>query len=276
MSLLGRKASRISLSEDCALRVVPLLRQHGLVAAVSEDRYVHRPDVGKGGWSNSLSEILPPGADRGDVYVYVTLNDAEMLAAVEAEGDGDSENFGRLLGIPDCCRVAYEENLSGTASPQNDPVPATALRTRSPPPHCCWNNIAAQYFGYSLLSFAPCSLDCLHARRVALDSFEVLLALERRLALRFYRAHRSHIIYSEWEGVHRLAGAAKFEGGVLRYSAVESTAESRLAEALRDGDTLRPMSPALFEVYKGNVLLSSWGRDRDAGVALFLCGGEEV
>jgi hypothetical protein len=271
-AVVGWKVARIALPEHPILAIVPVLRDFGLAVAISEDSYIHRPDVGKGGWSNTHAEVVTDGSGRGDYYVYIAKADAMMLTAVEAEGDGDNEIFGDTLGIPQCCREAYAQYINIARTKQNDVTPITAHRTVSRPPHSGWNNIAAQYFGASLISFAPCSLECSAAQAISRTTFELIHSYDPNLAEWFYNCHFSNIIYSERDGIHWLKESVWIASDELAYdpACVQSTADGPLAETLSRGNRLRPKSPQSFELVHNDVSVSVIDSPE---IALFLCRG---
>lgn len=265
----GWRVARVALSERTVLLVVPFLRRHGLAAAVSYERYVHELDVGKGGWSNRVARILPDDALEGDLYVYVADTAKTVLEAAAAEADGDPECFGDVLGIPYCCRKAYTSRLEVVRREQNDPIWSTLLGTTALPPYSLWNNVAAQYFGYALLSFAPCSMACPAASERAQAAWRLIGSVAPALAERFRAEHASEIVYSEREGVHRLVGA-KWVGDRLYYEGACSTAETVLSRQLRMGDALEPVSARSFQLWQGDRLIRVVGESE--GMGLFLCG----
>lgn len=271
-AVVGWKVARIALPEHPILTIVPVLRDFGLAVAISEDSYIHRPDVGKGGWSNTHAEVVTDGSGRGDYYVYIAKADAMMLTAVEAEGEGDSEIFGDTLGIPQCCREAYAEYINIARAKQNDVTPMTAHRTVSRPPHSGWNNLASQYFGASLISFAPCSLECSAAQAISRTTFSLIRSYDPNLADLFYNCHFSNMIYSERDGIHWLKESVWTDSGFFAYdpACVQSTSGGPLAEAFLRGNRLRPKSQQSFELVHNDGSISQ--RD-DPEIALFLCGG---
>lgn len=270
-ALVGWKVARIVLIESSILVVVPELRKHGFAVTFSEDSYIHKPDIGKGGWSNTVAEIILGGGKRGDYYVYIARNEPDMLAAIEADGQGHSDDFGRFLSIPTCCRQNYVAFSVNAHTVQNDCTPMTALNTHSQPPHLGWNNIAAQYFGYSLISFAPCSLECAAAQNISQAVYNLLWAYDSRFAKLFFDSHHSNIIYSEYQGIHRLRASQWNSDGELLYQSdeMDSTAQSRLSEALAAGSRIRFIAPQFFEIYGDDSLIARWDSSE---LAFFLCG----
>ena len=265
----GWKVARIALSPQAAIAVVPVLRRHGLGVAVGEHCYVHAPDQGKAGWSNRLARVAGDDEDVGDVYVYVAHNERVMIEAADAESHGDNEGFGEALAIPPCCREAYGRYLTVIRERQNDPLWSTVLGTQQVWAHHSWNNVAAQYFGRSLLSFAPCSLDCVAAEGMARRAFELLEKIDPDLAASFLDAQRSHVVFSDLCGVHRLERAYR-EGDVLRFAGVCSTGTSDLGQMLAAADGLRPQSTQRFDLLRGDQVLARI--EPDAACGLFLCG----
>ena len=250
----GWKVARVPMSPATAIDVVPLLRRNGVGVAVSEHRFVHAKDEGKGGWSNRLARLAHRDENVGDVYVYVGRDERMMIDAAEAESEGDGALFGEALGIPKCCRDAFDGHLQAVIEHQNDPIIVTILGTLSPPPHRPWNNIASQYFGRCLLSYAPCSLDCRASAELARRTHALLEQVAPDEASAVLNAQRLAYVFTDRDGVHRLEGSA-LDGGILRYDGVSSTLDSPLRRRLLAADGLQVSSIGSAKLQFGNGVM---------------------
>ena len=267
----GWKVARVPISPRAAIAVVPLLRRHGVAVAVSEHRFVHEPDQGKGGWSNRLARVVEDDADVGDVYVYAAQDERLIIVAADAEADGDNNLFGEILAIPACCRAAFARHLELVRAHQNDPIHTTIAGTITAPPHGPWNNIAAQYFGRCLLSYAPCSLDCEASTERARLAHALLEQVDRNEARAFLDAHRCSYVFSDRQGVHRL-DTFRIEDGVLRFNGVTSTVDGPLRRRLIAADGLKASSLCSFEMLSRLEVVDAI--EDSARLALFWCGDD--
>lgn len=262
----GRKASRLFLSEKVVVAVVPTLRRWGAVVGVSDVRYISCPAPGMNGWRHGMRVSANPR--KGHLRVYVASTLSAMLEAARADQARDDERLGRALGIPACCRKGYARHLSLIRDRGGDPLWSTIAGTGTSPSHSPWTNGAAQYFGHSLLSFAPCSLSCGKAALKARDSLRLLESVDERWGRCFQVAHVSDIVYSSRKGIHRLLGTHWREGR-LHYQGVQSTAGGPLARRLRAADAIEPLGITRFRIWRGEK--RSWEATADDEMALFFC-----
>lgn len=202
----GLKVSRVCLQPDQAEYLANLAEEFEFFLAASSRRVEHRKDLGKGGWSNSVLEVHPIDGTTGDFELFVATEQGLAESACEYEAKGDDDKFGRLLGIPECCRIRYLEWQSVAARKQNDFVPLIAKATVWDPPFEPMNNILAQYFGYSLLSHFPCSFDCRFSSKLSSKFYNFLFSEKPSIADLFMKHQHSNVLYSEYSGIIELPG----------------------------------------------------------------------
>jgi len=252
----GLKIARTCLTDPDLDELIAAALPNGLHVVASEEKYVHRLDEGKGGWSNSIAATVGSDDPNGLRNVYISLERWSGQDAMHYEESSRQHEFGRSLGIPECCIDAYMRGHPAAAAGQNDFVPIVLANTQESAPYDYWNNYVAQYFGRSLLSFFPCSFVCKEAAKVAQTTFAVLAEVDRRWAERFSKAHRSNILYTEYSGLHQFE--EQYDNGWIAYDAkrCRSTEHTSLATLLREGDRLRVVSKNEVEIYKGTQLIS--------------------
>ena len=85
---------------------------------------------------------------------------------------------------------------------QNDFVLYVLENTLSKPPYNYWNNYVSQYFGYSLLSFFPCSFDCKKSINLSRKVYEILYKTYPSFADKFLFFHKQNILYTEYRGIY--------------------------------------------------------------------------
>jgi hypothetical protein len=195
-------------------------------------RYFGRRDIGKGGWSNSFAT---PGANtesKGDWLVYVAASQKAARLSRDYEEAGRENDFGASLGIPECCRAFYLAQQAQAMKKQNDYVPLVLENTADPPPYDRWNNYVAQYFGYSLLSFFPCSFNCRSAATTSRSTYEFLRMVCPSFARRFVKMQRWSILYTEYRGLYLFENSSYREGR-LTYDS------SRIHTTLPNGAMMR-------------------------------------
>ena len=251
----GLKVTRLSATDLDVAKLERLLPSYGIEVAVGDVKYGIALDAGKGGWANRFTAPVPADSPEGFWKLYLALDPSLMSRAREHDARGADNVLGESLGIPDCCRVFYDAFAKRAFEKQGDLVPLTFLNTPAGYPFNCWNNSASQYFGYSLLSFSPCSFDCPKAAEVATKTYAFLHQIDAGFADRFLEHHRRSILYTEYDGVFSLVDA-EYDAGVLRYRAVEgTTTEGAVASALANGDRIVSRASNAFTIQAGVTVL---------------------
>ena len=270
----GLKVARTCMSDDDLLTFLPVAEQNNLKVALSPEKYMHRRDIGKGGWSNSLECAVPTDHEAGLFNVYIATDKYMADLGLKTEAHNYEDEFGLLLGIPECCRNAYMEGHELARLKQNDLVPIVLDNTTGHPPYNFWNNYVAQYFGRALLSFFPCSFNCTFSADLAQRSFSVLQQCSESWADHFINSQQTNILYTEYLGVHQFPGSFYGEGW-LKYDPwlIESTETTEVSQCLTDGDRLKVLDRHGVEIYNGNLLLTRL-QDEDVSVCIFVGDGD--
>ncbi len=270
LALCQEKLARLILSTQAILKIGPILKNYNIPMAIGKLRIIQKADQGKGGWSNLIETVYQNDDKPGFYHIYISTQIEKIEVALEAEGNGEYDLFGEILNIPKCCRNAYGNYLHTILKKQNDVTPMTSHNTTSFPPHNFWANIASQYFGYSLLSFAPCSLNCQYSQKISQNTYKLLLKYDRIIAEKFFQMHQSNIIYHEYFGIHCLQNSLWKSNNILTYDPCKilSTSKSQLSTALRQGTCIKYLSQKSFYILNNTEVISAWCGD---DVALFLC-----
>jgi hypothetical protein len=204
------KVARIAVRPALLNQTVACLNQLDLVFHVLPDLIFAKRDIGKGGWSNKYDEREDLSASKGDHAVYVSTSQKNLTQAVNADIHGDEGEFGTNLGIPSCCVDFYLTNQDAAYQKQNDFVPLVAANTKYLHSFNFWNNYVSQYFGYSFLSFFPCSFTCEHAARMAQNTYDLMYSILPVEADEIVHFQKQPILYTEYRGIYLFEGA-KFE-----------------------------------------------------------------
>lgn len=261
------KIARASLTEDKIGQLRAIAERHGLTIVAGATQWVPCADRGKGGFANRGRPIAD--ADEGGVrHVYIasdaTLADTGKLL----DEAGEDDLFGALLGIPACCRDAFERSKHLAAEKQYDFVPYVLENTQGSMPYDWRLNYLAQYFGFSLLSFFPCSFCCPAAAKVAERTLQMLVRCDADWADGFVELQRTNILYTEYDGLHLFRG--RFCDGRILYEPghLRSTESTALAELLQKGDRLDVRGKHDVEVYRGSTKLGELASE-DVCMCLF-------
>lgn len=268
LAAAGVKVSRLSVS-DVELQFLSCLAdQFGFFLLPSDERYLPRRDVGKGNYCNAFERLAGPNETRGLRNVYIASDESLVEAAKLLEKAVDDELFGALLGIPRCCRNAYQRFLPIASAKQFDLVPLILANTPGPLPYDSWVNYPAVYFGRSLLSFFPCSFRCTAAGAIARSTYGMLAGCDEAWANSFLDLQRSNILYTEYHGVHLFR--QPLVDGWIRYGASDfiSTEPTALAALIRRGDRLEVCGKRLAHVYSGAERIAIL-QGEDVGVCVF-------
>lgn len=203
----GLKSIRIGGPEAMIRTLEEATHQLGLASVRSTRKYKGKRDIGKGGWSNKFGGSYPLESPHGDWLLYVAKAPETAVKAREAEEEDREFDFGGELGIPACCARFYVENQDRAMAKQNDYVPLVLRNTKGRAPYDPLLNYVAQYFGFSLISFFPCSFTCQHAKQVAQRSYEAVAAIAPTLAKETLRFQRMPILYTEYRGLYAFENA---------------------------------------------------------------------
>ena len=274
LAAYGHKVARLCIAEEQIPTLTRSLESAALWVDLHNVKQVHAQDSGKGGWiSASGLEVPIESAQSGYLYLYVGSDPEKVLAARKAEHAPDHDVFGTLLGYPACCIDFYKKNLADAEKEQGDfmlPLLAASLkqRTGALPIFPAWTNIAAQYFGYGLLSFYPCSFCCPEARSIAEQSFALLKRYDREFADNFLETAKQPVLYTEYEGIYLFRGAT-LRGVCLHYdpSLVERTLDGVLSAMIQASNRIDIDSAHRVTLRKGRCLT---GRLESPYLGIFL------
>jgi hypothetical protein len=247
------KISRTCLSETRLDQLRAIAGRYGFQIVSSEEQWILYPDQGKGGWANRGGRLAEPGEIGGVYNVYIASDTTLAETGRMLDEAGEDDLFGALLGIPACCREAFERCKSLAAEKQNDFVPYVLENTRGAMPYDWRLNYPAQYFGRSLLSFFPCSFRCTAAAAVADKTLNMLRSCDAAWAKGFAELQQTNILYTEKSGLHLFR--ARLCDGKIAYAPgdLQSSEATELADLLQRGDRLEISGKHSVQVYRGST-----------------------
>lgn len=223
----GLKVARIGLKTKKLPYLKESLAKLNLHCQIVTEPVFIRRDVGKGGWSNKFEDREWVTRKNGDYLVYISNDIKSLQKAFRSELEGEEEEFGEKLGIPACCIDFYSKNLDLAYEKQNDFVPLVLKNTKELHSFNFWNNYVAQYFGYSLLSFFPCSFNCEHSATFAQNTFDLINSILPLEASQIIHYQKQPILYTEYRGIYLFEGANCCEDTVyLEDSILHATVKS--------------------------------------------------
>jgi hypothetical protein len=219
--------------------------EHGLSFEKSEHKVIGITDSGKAGWSTRDVKVRPETLKGGHWYCYISKKKGVAAEAKKAEESGDNDEFGKILGYPECCRKTFLAK-SGVFK---DNVLTTLNETRQDPPYSFYNNFVAQYFGFSLLSHFPCSFNCVKSARLAESYLKALETYSSGLARQFVEFQKSSILFTEHDGVFMIEDFS-LRNKILAYdsSKIRGTVENEIFTSLTEGDNIKILG-------KNNVII---------------------
>lgn len=262
------KITRLTVDDSTRTALERLLPNYGLTVHASTEKFRVSRDAGKGGWSNRFLGPAADDASDGLWKLYIASDTAVAADALRLDAVGEDDRFGETLGIPDCCRRFFDTHMTEAFSKQGDLVPLTLRNTRASYPFNLWNNSACQYFGYSLLSYAPCSFNCQASAAASRATYQFLRRIDGGFAARFLEHHACSVLYTEWHGVFLLRNA-RWADEALSYEGVLATdKESAIAKALRAGNRLTVVDHDAIAIHEGRHTLRIC-EGEDAGLCVF-------
>jgi hypothetical protein len=264
LAAAGVKISRSCLSDSELETLRAISARHGFELLASKERYSCRPDMGKGGASNTIGP-----ADANGLRIVYIASSANLVAVGKLlEDAGDDEVFGTLLGIPTCCREAYARFKPQALARQNDFLPFLLDNTSGTMPYDPWLNYLSQYFGRTLISFFPCSFRCPAAAMVARTTFDMLAECDPAWAQSFLDLQQTNILYTEYQGLHLFR--RPFVDGSVRYGPddFDATEPTGVTDLLRRGDRLDVRGKQCVHIYRGSHRIAVL-EGRDVGMCVF-------
>jgi len=249
------KISRTSLGKQKIDLLEAVAEHHAFQIITSKDRWILRADCGKGGWANRMERLAEPDEADGVHNVYIASDTTLAETGRMLDEAGEDDLFGALLGIPACCREAFERSRLSAAEKQNDFVPYVLDNTCGAMPYDWRLNYIAQYFGYSLLSFFPCSFRCPAAASVADLTHRMLADCDADWAKRFVELQQTNVLYTENRGLHLFR--SQLSDGVIAYQPkdLQSSEGTELARLLQHGDRLEVIGKHAVRVFRGSTKL---------------------
>jgi hypothetical protein len=211
----GLKVARIGIKTSDLKRTLKVLDELKLNYHIIPELVYLKRDIGKGGWSNKFDESKNIPSHKGDQIIYVGKTKKELKNAFKADLFGDEGEFGINLGIPQCCVDFYLRNQEKAYQKQNDFVPLVLNNTKELHSFNYWNNYVSQYFGYSLLSFFPCSFNCDKAAIMAQNTYELMSTILPDQAEKIIHFQKQPILYSEYRGIYMFEGCKTIENKIF-------------------------------------------------------------
>ena len=238
-SSLTNKISRTFLTDRQLYKCAPIFECLNLKYYLSDSKYLFNEDTGKGGFSNAIAEMLPNTSPYGAFMVHLGQDSENVFITREADLKGDHRNVGLLLGIPSCCIDAFIQNSCTADTVQNDHT----LNTCNPnfisinP----WSVHCAQYFGYGLVSYFPCSPNCDKTVKIALNNALLLKQHAPDLYTSFTNYQMFTYLYTEYDGIYAFRSPLKCRDGIIYYDNmnIESSSRGLLSELLLKGNQLK-------------------------------------
>jgi hypothetical protein len=252
---VGFKVARISGDNHRATLIKNALAACGIDAIFSDQKFLSGPDLGKGKWSNYFRGTIGPNSSDGVWKIYVSRSQEVSNRAKTFDMMADHESLGQLLGIPECCRRFYLQYAPQAAKEQTDLLPFIFRNTHTAGRLNFWLNYGARYFGYSLLSFAPCSFQCAKAAEVAQQVWAIVATVSQDLADTFITYQKRTVLYTEYSGVF-LLDAIRASGDRVFYRAIRATEKNTtLAQALLRGNAVHTKPGGHISILKDEAVL---------------------
>jgi hypothetical protein len=220
----GQKIARIGVNQLRLKQTLKLLDELCLPYQLVPELVFAKRDVGKGGWSNKFHDKQNISPNKGDHLIYVGNTSEAVSRAMKADFYGEEGEFGDKLGIPSCCIDFYLTQQETAFQKQNDFVPLVFKNTTTLHSFNFWNNYVSQYFGYSLLSFFPCSFNCRHAADLAKNTYDLIHSIVPEQAEKILHFQMQPILYTEYRGIYLFEGAKSQSGKTfIRDCTIHST-----------------------------------------------------
>lgn len=260
-----KPSCRIYVSDSSLKKLKDFCKKTGLFLESSHFKLFGSSDKGKGGFSDRRKRV--PLNHRGLICYYISKTKKQTEKAKRYEDIGNHKEFGKILGYPDCCIKSFK-----TKSLENKKygfVFRVLKETREEPPYSFYNNFISQYFGFSLLSHFPCSLNCKKSTRLAEKYFRALKKYSKRWAQELVRYQKSAILFTEYRGIF-LIEKFGFKNKILTYdnSKIKSTLRNKIFKSLKEGNTIEIINKNHVIIRNDNELIKEL-RGEKIGIFIF-------
>lgn len=183
-SLNSDKVSRFSFSQNYLNKFILFLKKKNFYFKISDPIY-HKFDKRFSKWSAHNFSKYKKGLTES-FFIYFGSNKSKVFKAYNFELNNKHYETGKLLKIPECCARQFVINLRSLKKNNYDFVPQVIKNSSHlTKPYNFLNNIIAQFNGYSLLSYAPCSFNCKKSLKYAKQSLKLLKKYKANLHKNF-------------------------------------------------------------------------------------------
>jgi len=180
-------------------------------------------DKGKGGFSNKIKKKSITDED-GLFYAYISKDKNRGEEAKYFEFARNDSYHGKIMGYPECCIQFYKRNKRNAFKKQGDFMLFCSHELKKYP---FYNNYALRYFGISLISHFPCSLDCKKSQNIAKKNLYFLKKNLPEIAKLFEKELKSCVIYTENNGVFYFSDY-EFDMQNIRFNSLKSTIKNKI------------------------------------------------
>lgn len=257
----AKPATRVIVGDEDLETFIPFLEEKRTPFVLSPYKVTEKPDDKKGSYINLVDTVLPiDSQSKGRFFVYISSDGAKAQAALLFDTIYAGQEFGRILGYPECCVEFFVRNFAKTQETQGDLVSLSLHNTPQCPPYSLYLNNLARYFGVQLISHFPCRYTC--AASAALGKRH-LAALERDapgLAEKIRKCLMCPVVYTDTEGVFLLEESYLQPDGCLAFDPdriVATDETTNLYRLLRSADRLKmtAWNRGRLALYRGDELI---------------------
>jgi len=240
---------------------VPLLRNfcrlNNLCFELSNYKVLSNSEKAKGGFSN-LSSRVSVDSPQGRFAVFLSKDRMDAQLTKHYYGISDHTNLGPLLGYPKCCSEFFLEYAKQASKKNMDFILYALIDTKQ---YDFYNNRALRYFGISLISHFPCSLNCQASQAIAKERLLFLQKEHPKIAAFFEKYLRAMVIYTESQGVF-FSNDYSINQNLVKYKNLHGTINNDLFQKLKN------IGEISIESYN-RLLIGSELLDGDSGILLF-------
>ncbi len=226
-----KPAARVPVSSLNVSRLDAFCKDNNVYAELSEKKIIGRADPGKNGFSSNF-RYVPSNHPDAKYWAYISKDKDLCKKAKHLDAFGDDIGFGIVMGYPECCIRFFVKQINLQKCRHMDFILPAITRVDSYP---FYNNYALRYFGFSLISHFPCSLDCKNSQDIAQKNLAALRASFPHIANNLETHLKSFVIYTETKGVfysndYELVG--KDTGMRIDFRHLNSTVRNELYDSL--------------------------------------------
>ena len=265
-----KKTTRIIIAQDAEINLIKnFVENKNLNMEVSTLKYITKKDGNKTLYTSYSEPVKLNHKKEGLRYLYISKSKKLSLLARVTDEHQHTEEFGKILGYPECCIEFYNRNIQICLREKKDLMHNVLDETNIPFPYPFWNNFVARCFDVSFLSHYPCSFNCKESIKIAKERLQLIRSILPSLAEYIIKQLKSAIVSTSSIGIYKLNNFIFHNDEIyFKNKDIASINNSYLGDILKKSTMIKVVSKRRLIFIQGKRVLKDL-RGKNVGVFIF-------